>query len=138
MKFFTILLVAFVVVGVGCVSQSNETPTPPAGNTRDTETVPEAGMGTTPEKTSDVVNVDIEGLSFVPSTITLTTGQTLHFTNNSGFAHDVHVTKNGADVFPRTQINAGESLDVTITEAGTYELICDRHAPGMAGSIEAN
>ncbi len=121
MKIYTILLAAFLITGLGCVSQTNTTKAPPAGNT--------AG---------NTVEVDIEGLSFVPSSIQINAGQTLHFVNNSGFAHDVHVTKNGADFFPRTQINAGSSLDVTITEAGTYALICDRHAPGMAGNIEAN
>lgn len=128
MKGLIILILIGLIIGAGCVSQTKTTtPTPPAGNT----------ANNMPPTTSQIVEVNIQGLSFVPSAIQLNAGQTLRFVNNSGFAHDVHIKKDGADVFPRTQINAGQSLDVKISDAGNYELICDRHAPGMEGTITA-
>lgn len=120
MKPIPILLAALVLLALGCVSQ------PPA-NSNDTTV---GGPGQT-------ITVDMKNFEFQPSTLNIQAGTTLHFTNSDSFAHDVHVQRNGADVFPRTQVNAGGSVDVVIGETGDYDLICDRHLPGMAGHIHA-
>ncbi len=144
MKIYSIVLVAFILIGLGCVSQSNTpTPTPPIINNT---TPSSSGTGTVDDGTGNnnegnnptIMEVDLKNIEFDPSTISLSVGQTIHFVNQDGFAHDVHITKDGADYFPRVQVNAGSTVDVEITEAGSYTLICDRHAPGMSGTIEAH
>ncbi len=117
MKLYALFVMSIMVLALGCVN------TPPVNNGSNNG--------------GNIVEVDIEGFEFVPSSITLEAGQTLRFVNNSGFAHDIHVKQNGQDVFPKTQVNAGSSVDVPIINSGTYELICDRHLPGMIGTITA-
>ena len=83
-----------------------------------------------------VIPIDVADFEFLPATITLKAGETLHFVNNKGvFAHDVHVTQNGVDIFPRTEGAPGASVDVKIEQLGTYELLCDRHLHNMIGTI---
>lgn len=140
------ILAGIILLGLGCVSPSNANEgATPIGQTVSTNNLGGndnfgngGDTGTSGGTTSTVIEVDLKNLEFTPSTITVNAGQTIRFVNQDGFAHDVHIIKDGVDFFPRTQINAGATIDVEITDAGTYELICDRHLPGMAGSIEAN
>lgn len=166
MKILALLVAGIIILGLGCVSPEAQAPsgntntgttTVPTNNTGNTNTgstntgntstgntnaggtgTGDTGTGNTSGNTNTVVEVILKNSDFVPNTISVSAGQTIHFVNQDGFGHDVHLIKDGVDFFPRTQINAGATIDVEITEAGTYELICDRHAPGMSGSIQAN
>ncbi len=132
MKILALMMAGIILFGAGCVSQANtETQTLQENNSNDAGN---NGAGAN----SNIVEVNLKNFEFNPSTIVLSAGQTIRFVNQDGAAHDVHLIKDGIDFFPRTQINAGSTIDVEITEAGTYELICDRHAPGMSGMVEAN
>lgn len=138
MRYSIILLAGLILLGLGCVSQTqtNASNTPaPGTNTGTPTTIPPTDNG---ETNTGLITIDMKNIEFVPTTITLTAGQTLRFTNSDGFGHDVHIQQNGQDIFPKTEVLAGQSIDVTLDDAGTYELICDRHLPGMVGTITVN
>ncbi|CAI9296389.1 unnamed protein product [Lactuca saligna] len=89
------------------------------------------------------------GLSFVPSSITVASGEKIVFKNNKGFPHNV--------VFDEDEIPAGvdaskismseedllngpgDTYTVTLTEKGTYSYYCAPHqGAGMVGKITVN
>lgn len=79
--------------------------------------------------------VSLVGMSFVPSTITVNAGDTIRFTNNAGFTHDLRVYNSSSEPQPKTVITNGQSIDVKMSTPGTYKLECQRHLPGMVGTI---
>src|SRR4051794_17807922 len=85
------------------------------------------------------VNVSAGGANnvFTPSTITVTVGDTVTFTNAGG-NHNVHFDGQTRLTPPTT--NVGASLGSrTFTAAGSYHYVCDIHASvGMQGTVNVN
>lgn len=83
-------------------------------------------------------DVTASGMSFSPSNLTIEVGDTVRWTNSSGF-HNVNGT---TTTFPSNPESFGNSLgsgwvfDHKFTIAGTYAYRCDQHfSSGMAGVI---
>ena len=85
--------------------------------------------------------VSMENIQFNPRDLTVKTGETITFTNDEAVAHDVHKTSGpGADFAsgPSGGMQEGDTFELTLDMPGTYEYVCDVHAPGMAGTITVN
>ena len=82
--------------------------------------------------------VSMESIQFMPADVTVAPGETITFTNNEDVAHDVHKTSGPGEDFasgPSGGMQNGDTFELTLDEPGTYEYVCDVHAPGMAGEI---
>jgi plastocyanin len=82
--------------------------------------------------------VSMADLQFSPSEVTVSAGDTITFTNDESVPHDVHKTSGPGEDFasgPSGGMQEGDTFELTLDEPGTYEYVCDVHAPGMAGSI---
>ncbi|KAL2503903.1 Plastocyanin minor [Abeliophyllum distichum] len=88
-------------------------------------------------------------LAFVPSEITVASGEKIVFKNNAGFPHNVVFDEDevpkGVDVAKISMgendlLNApGEIYSVTLTEKGTYTFYCSPHqGAGMVGKVTVN
>ena len=87
---------------------------------------------------------DDGSLNFVPSSVTVSSGEKIIFLNNKGFPHNVIFQKDG--VPESVEINKisrsdymneqGEQFVVVLTEKGNYKFFCEPHASaGMYGEI---
>jgi len=92
------------------------------------------------EKTVRIAGLD--GVSFVPSTINITKGDTIVFINvdgtNGGTAHSIVSVQTGTTLpdgaFDSSLIKIGQSFRVTFDEPGIYEFI-DSIYPTIRGII---
>ena len=80
--------------------------------------------------------------NFVPSTLTISLGDTVEFTNTGGF-HNVNATlstfPNNPQGFGNTVSSSNWSLQHIFTVSGTYNYQCDPHVGmGMIGTIIVN
>ena len=95
------------------------------------------------QSTSQNVTVTLNEFAITPGTITVTQGQTIHFTvNNTGkFPHNLTFMNGGVMTNLMAQpLNGGQSgtADFTFNQAGTWEMHCpvDGHAAkGMVGQV---
>lgn len=82
--------------------------------------------------------VSMESIQFEPGDVTVAAGETITFVNNESVPHDVHKTSGpGADFAsgPAGGMEEGDTFELTLDEPGSYEYVCEVHAPGMAGTI---
>ena len=88
--------------------------------------------------TNHVVNT--QGMTFSPSNITITVGDSVTF-NNTGGVHNVNGT---TQTFPQNPESFGNNLGSgwtyvhVFTTSGLYDYQCDPHIPGMVGTIQVN
>merc|ERR1712093_229635 len=87
---------------------------------------------------------DSGGLEFVPSSLTIKSGESVTFVNNAGFPHNVVFDEDAvpagvsADALSKEDLlNApGESYNVKFDKAGEYGYYCEPHqGAGMKGKI---
>jgi plastocyanin len=83
-------------------------------------------------------------LQFVPSALTVASGETVTFVNNAGFPHNLIFDEdnvpsgvNAEKLSREDYLNApGEKVEVKLVEKGTYEYYCEPHqGAGMKGVI---
>lgn len=85
--------------------------------------------------------VDISGMSFSPSNLTIFVGDSVVFTNASGISHNVNGTQ---ATFPSNPASFGNSTGTAwvygykFTMGGTYNYRCDIHPVSMTGTIVVN
>jgi amicyanin len=82
--------------------------------------------------------VSMQNIQFDPNEVTVKVGETITFVNNEAVPHDVHKTSGPGEDFasgPSGGMQEGDTFDLTLDQPGTYEYVCDVHAPGMSGSI---
>ena len=87
--------------------------------------------------TNHIINT--QGMTFVPSALTINLGDTVTF-NNTGGAHNVNGT---ISTFPNNQESFGNSVSTSLwtyqfifNKLGLYDYQCDPHAGiGMVGTI---
>ena len=82
--------------------------------------------------------VSMQSIRFEPSEITVDAGQTITFVNDESVPHDVHKTSGPGPDFASGDpggMQEGDTFELTLDEPGTYEYVCQVHAPGMSGSI---
>ncbi len=75
--------------------------------------------------------VTISGFAFSPSTLTVSAGDTVTFTNEDGAPHTA-TARDGS--FDTARLNRGESATITVQAAGQHEFFCQFH-PNMTGTI---
>ena len=90
---------------------------------------------------------DSGGLVFDPATVTISKGDSVTWTNNAGFPHNIVFDEdavpsgvNAEALGHEDYLNApGESHTMKFTESGTYEYYCEPHqGAGMQGKVVVN
>jgi plastocyanin len=81
----------------------------------------------------DVVKVAMKNTAFDPASTTAKVGQTVEWTNDDSFDHNVTATA-GED-FKSKNFGQGGKYAYKLDEAGTIKYTCTLH-PGMDGTIE--
>jgi plastocyanin len=102
----------------------------------------------TPVVESDVVTVDIVGISFSPQILTMKTGQTVRWVNTTKLVHTVTsdatlardpanaFVPEGATAWHSGNLAAGESFSIQLTVPGEYKYFCKPHElMGHVGTI---
>jgi plastocyanin len=82
--------------------------------------------------------VSMDSIQFDPKDVTVKAGETITFVNNESVPHDVHKSSGPGPDFasgPSGGMQEGDTFELTLDEAGSYEYVCDVHAPGMSGTI---
>ena len=88
--------------------------------------------GCTQQTTSSGPNaISIQDFSFNPSSLTVSVGTTVNWTNNGNVAHTVTSDTN---IFDSGQISPGAGFSYTFNESGTFNYHCNNH-PDMHGTI---
>ena len=83
---------------------------------------------------SHLVAVAQKGRAFSVSTLTVVKGDTVRFTNEDGFLHQIFVHSPGFSVDSDEQ-RPGENVDVQFTVAGNFRVLCAIH-PKMTLAVE--
>ena len=85
---------------------------------------------------AEEVEVGMEGIKFVPDSVTVKVGGSVKWTNNEDVPHDV--TKEdgpGADFSSgKGNMKKGDTYERMLTEAGTINYVCTVH-PNMKGTV---
>ena len=85
-----------------------------------------------PTPTPNTANVSILAMSYSPSTLTVTKGTIVKWTNNGGTNHTV--TEN-TGAFTSPILANGDTYSLTTTVAATYSYHCTIHGLAMAGTL---
>ena len=67
-----------------------------------------------------------KGRAFHPSEVTINRGESLTFTNNDDFIHQIYVQGPGF-AFDSDEKNPGQNITESFTTAGTFEVRCHIH-----------
>ena len=67
-----------------------------------------------------------QGRTFRPGDVTINRGETLTFTNNDEFIHQIYVNGNNFN-FDSDERAPGQNLTETFTQSGTFEVRCHIH-----------
>jgi plastocyanin len=78
---------------------------------------------------SKVVNVSIQNSAYNPTTVQISTGDTVKWTNMDSSVHTV----NGS-IFKSGNLNKGQSYEFQFTKPGTYSYTCSID-PSMKGTV---
>jgi plastocyanin len=84
------------------------------------------------------VEVSMENVQFDPKDVTVKPGETITFRNNESIPHDVHKTSGPGDDFSSGgsgEMQQGDTFELKLDQPGTYDYVCNVHAPGMTGTI---
>lgn len=91
-----------------------------------------SGYTSTPNPPANSNTVDIYGMAFKPSTLTVKSGTKITWTNSDGFAHTV--TADNGTTFSSGNLAAGATFSFTASTAGTFNYHCNIHS-GMTATI---
>ena len=98
------------------------------------------GVTTVQAKTVEVkLGTDAGMLAFEPSSVSISTGDSIKFVNNKLAPH--HAVFEGHDELshPDLAFAPGESWEETFSAAGTYDYYCEPHrGAGMVGKVVVN
>jgi plastocyanin len=136
MKRWLLLLLACLALGVvvaGCGGDEEEG----GDDAQNTEQPSEEGSaggggGAEDADAGGGSEVSMEDIKFNPSSVSVSTGDSVTWTNNDNVGHDVT-----ADSFKSGDSGAmqnGDTFKHTFKEAGTFDYVCSVH-PGMEGSV---
>ncbi len=81
---------------------------------------------------SSANTVDIYGMAFKPSSLTVKAGTKITWTNSDGYAHTV--TADNGSTFSSGNLAAGSTFSFTPAAAGTFNYHCNIHS-GMTATI---
>ncbi len=119
-KQLIILPVLFsVFLAIGCAGNNTQQPATPA----ETPAAPQAaGEG-------KIVDVSISNFAFNPASVTVSTGDTVRWTNQDSATHTVKGSS-----FESGSLAQGDTYEFKFTKAGTYDYTCSIH-PSMKGTV---
>lgn len=83
-------------------------------------------------------NVSVIDFQFNPSTLNINVGDKVIWTHNGNVNHNVNGTQTTYPTNPESfgnNVGVGWTYEYTFNTAGTYNYVCDPHAPNMAGSV---
>ena len=118
-KILFIGLVAIVVLVSGCYQPSSNVTVQQGGTTPAT--------GSTTGST-----VQIKNFAFNPGTVSISSGQTVTWTNMDNVPHTVTST---TGVFDSGPISPGQTFSYTFNNAGTFEYSCTIHPSMQHGKV---
>lgn len=109
-------------------------------STHDTSTTDTSSNAVTVEDCSQITpdqSVSLHNISYNPSTLTISVGQTVEWTNNDSFNHTVTSgTPNNPDgTFDSGTLAGGDTYCLQFNTAGTYDYYCRIHLESMTGSV---
>jgi plastocyanin len=116
-------VIAIISISAGCSKSSMANMTGTGGNGNNT--------GTTTPGANEVF---LQGMAFSPSTITVTAGTTITWTNKDAVTHNV--TSNPA-LFSSGAMGNGATYSFTFPDKGTFSYTCTIH-PSMKGTVVVN
>ncbi len=98
------------------------------------------GAGTAQAKTVEVkLGTDAGMLAFEPSTVNISTGDSVKFVNNKLAPHNAVFEGHDELSHPDLAFAPGESWQETFSTAGTYDYYCEPHrGAGMVGKVVVN
>ncbi len=145
MKKWLAMLLACMALGLvvaGCGGDDDDDGGGNGGST-DTQQPAGEGEGGVQESGEEVeagrgAEVGMANIQFEPAELSVSAGDTITFTNNESVPHDVHKTSGPGPDFSSGDTGGmmnGDTFKLTLDEPGTYEYVCNVHAPGMAGTI---
>ena len=120
-----------LIILAGCAAPAGNE----GNNPLDTPPIENPDLGDPTPEPGNVVDVSLQNFSFSPGTIEVSVGDTIRFTNKDGMSHDIFIHQGTAEYFTDSQTTAGEVVNVTMMQAGTFTLDCIRHSPNMTGTI---
>ncbi|MGW2253946.1 cupredoxin domain-containing protein [Kitasatospora sp. NPDC001660] len=125
------LVAAAVAVGLGALGAWSPAVAPSHGVAASavSQTVPAA---VPKAAAAGAQQVTVVNYAFSPSTLTVSAGTTVTWTNNDADAHTV--TSSGSGPLNSGTLNQGASYSYTFTTPGTYAYICSIH-PFMHGTV---
>lgn len=132
------LLVLFgVFMAVGCAGNNTEQlPTAPAKTPVEetitpvqTPSLPVANVTSQPTGEGRTVDVSIKDFAFDPASVTVSTGDTIRWTNLDTTTHTIR-----GSGFESQVLREGDSFDYVFTKTGNYVYECSIH-PSMQGNI---
>lgn len=118
-KLVILLVLCSIFLAIGCTSNkgnNTQIPSTPA----ETPSIPVEGK---------IAEVSIKNFSFNPESVTISTGDTVRWTNMDSASHTVTGTSFGSQT-----LAPGDSYEFLFTNAGTYEYHCSIH-PSMKGTV---
>ena len=129
-----ILFILFsVFFAIGCTGNNAENSANPTATpaTTSTETNLTTNTVVTPLNSTggQIVEVKMEDFSFKPDSVSISSGDTVKWTNMDSAGHDVL----GTD-FKSSMLQKGDSYEHQFTKSGAYDYVCSVH-PGMKGTI---
>ncbi len=123
---FAVLVAALGIAGTAlCLSLAGPGLAAPAA----VDLAAQQGEATTQQAT----NVEMMGYAFQPATLTISTGDTVTWTNHDTAPHNVVVT-DGPEKFTSPTLQKGQTYSYTFTKPGTYSYYCSIH-PDMKASV---
>ena len=98
------------------------------------------GVSSVQAKTVEVkLGTDAGMLAFEPSTLNISSGDTVKFVNNKLAPHNAVFDGNDDLSHPDLAFAPGESWERTFSQAGTYDFYCEPHrGAGMVGKVVVN
>ena len=91
------------------------------------------GFGAVMQQKTDAPEVKIDNFSFGPSTLTVSVGTTVTWTNRDDIPHTV-VSSDDPKVFKSKVLDTDEKFSFKFEKAGTYPYFCSIH-PKMTAKV---
>lgn len=95
---------------------------------------PALSVQTAPQPAPTASTVVIQGMSFMPVTLTVPSGTTVTWVNQDSVSHTVTSDSGSTPGLASQVLGPGESYSVTLTTIGTYNYHCSIH-PSMTGQV---
>jgi plastocyanin len=98
-------------------------------------TAPPKNLAAVAQQKAEAPEVKIDNFSFGPSTLTVSVGTTVTWTNRDDIPHTV-VSADDPKVFKSKVLDTDEKFSFTFSKAGTYPYFCSIH-PKMTAKVIA-